>query len=158
MFGDYAKALQDEGTSLDNLLSFKGNWHHIWRDAASADVVDSSAKGESIATNLSIPHDLSNMMRTNSALMKGMQSSFDKKLNSLQAEVNKARGANKGGKQGGKGGKNKEKKRNYWSASGPGNQSGGNDSGSKSAASTGGGGRSVKADRGSWDKKGKRGN
>ena len=70
MFGDYAKALQNEGTTFDAWLAFKGNWHHIWRDAATGDVSEGSRTDK--ASNLGIPEDLINMTRTNTAIMKGI--------------------------------------------------------------------------------------
>ena len=76
MFGDYAKALQNEGTSFEAWLSFKGNWQHIWRDSTSADAMDVSGS----SNNLNIPDDLTNMVKTNSAMMKGMQSTSDRKF------------------------------------------------------------------------------
>ena len=60
------------------------------------------------------------MMATNSHLIKGMQSNFDKRLNSLQNEVN-----NPTGKKWGKSG-NKQQKRSYWSQGGPGGKAAGN--------------------------------
>ena len=37
MFGDYAKALQNTQVSLSSWLGFKGNWQHIWKDAAAGE-------------------------------------------------------------------------------------------------------------------------
>ena len=141
MFGEYAKALQNHGTSLEEWLAFRGNWHHIWRDAASAEVVhDSQSRGS--ASNLPIPDDLTNQLRTNNAMMKGMQSNFDKKLNTLQAEVR----ANKDGKI---------KKRGYWSKGGQGNggkgqKSGANGTGKSKDTGSNGGDGATKWSRG-WE-------
>ena len=122
MFGDYAKALQHEGTSFEAWLSFKGNWQHIWRYVSSADAVDSAARADGSTDKLNIPDGISSMLKTNTALMKGMQSSFERKLSHLQAEVQKTRG---GGKPNKGAGKNKDKKRNYLSQDGPGALGGG---------------------------------
>ena len=82
MFGDYAKQLQNTGISLEEWLAFKGNWQHIWRDASAAEPVESAgAHGRNV---LNIPDDLTNMVRMNQNFMKGMQSTIDKKLTSLQ--------------------------------------------------------------------------
>ena len=116
MFGDYAKALQNEGVTLEAWLAFKGNWQHIWRDASAAEVDEN---GQKSGSNLVIPDDLRTMMATNSQLMKGMQSNFDKRLNSLQNEVNNPT------KKWGKGG-NKQQKRTYCSQGGPGGKTAGN--------------------------------
>ena len=118
MFGDYAKALQNDGTTLEVWLAFKGNWQHIWRDSAAAEAGENGQRNEN---NLNIPDDLRSMMTTNSALMKGMQSTFDKRLNSLQNEVNNG----PTGKKWGKGG-NKQQKRTFWSQNGPGGKATGN--------------------------------
>ena len=37
MLGDYAKALQNNQVSLGSWLAFKGNWQHIWKDAAAGE-------------------------------------------------------------------------------------------------------------------------
>ena len=93
--------------------------------------------------NLSIPDDLTNMVKTNSAMMKGMQSTVDRKLSLMQETLNKQ---NKGvGK-----GKNKQQKRQYWSQQGLGNANGNQvtKGGGKSAGPNAGEMRKVKADRG----------
>ena len=148
MFGEYAKALQNHGTTLEEWLAFRGNWHHIWRDAASADiVVDAQTRGS--GSNLPIPDDLTNQLRTNNAMMKGMQSNFDKKLNTLQAEVR--------AKQDGK-----IKKRGYWSKGGQGNggkgqkNAGANGSGKSKATGANGGENATKWARG-WESRKQRG-
>ena len=153
MFGDYARTLQNDGTTLEAWLMFKGNWQHIWRDAASADLVDSSGRAESSSNNLNIPDDLTSQLKTANSLMKGMQSTFDRKLTTLQNVVNKQKNGNKGG--------GKDKKRNYWSQSGPGNGQGngqGNGGGGKATdkqSGKGAGGRKVQA-RGFSGNRGKR--
>lgn len=88
-------------------------------DAASADVVDISSRAESASNNLNIPDDLTSQLKTAISLLKGMQISFDRKLSSLQAEVHKQKNGNKSMKGGGK-----DKKRGYWSQSGPWNGQG----------------------------------
>lgn len=92
------------------------------------------------------------MMKTNTALLKGMQVPLIGKLFHLQAEVQKTRG---GGRQGKGGGKNKDKKRNDWSHSGPGaSQNGGG--GNQNASQNGGGAaRQVKANKRSFGGRGK---
>lgn len=99
MFGDYAKALRNDGTTLEVWLAFKGNWQHIWRDSAAAEAGENGQRNEN---NLNILDDLRSMMTTNSALMKGMQSTFDKRLNNLQNEVNNGPTGKKWGKGGNK--------------------------------------------------------
>ena len=147
MFGEYAKALQNHGTTLEEWLGFRGNWHHIWRDAASADaVIDNQTRGTS--SNLQIPDDLTNQLRTNNAMMKGMQSNFDKKLNTLQAEVRSKQG-------------DKVKKKGYWSKGGQGNggkgqkNAGANGTGKKTTGGNGGEGPTKWA-RG-WESRKQRG-
>ena len=85
--------------------------------------------------------------------MKGMQSTFDRKLTTLQNVVNKQKNGDKGG--------GKDKKRNYWSQSGPGNGQGnghGNGGGGKATdkqSGKGAGARKVQA-RGFSGNRGKR--
>ena len=147
MFGDYAKALQNEGTTFEAWLSFKGNWQHIWRDSASADAMDVSSG----SSNLHIADDLSNMVKTNSAMMKGMQSTVDRKLSMMQEALNKQ---NKGvGK-----GKNKQQKRQYWSQNGPTDKSqGANGNQGKGGGKSAGpdAARKVKSDKGYTKRAGK---
>ena len=145
MFGDYAKALQNEGTSFEAWLSFKGNWQHIWRDSASADAMDTSSG----PGNLHIADDLTNMLKTNSAVMKGMQSSVDRKLSLMQEALNKQ------SKGGGKS-KNKQQKRQYWSQNGPDRTQGSNGSQGKGGGkSTGPNAAQKKQDKGYTKRAGK---
>ena len=151
MFGDYAKALQNEGTTFEAWLSFKGNWQHIWRDSASADAMDVSSG----PNTPNIADDLSNMVKSNSAMMKGMQSTVDRKLSLMHDALSKQ------SKGGGKG-KNKQQKRQYWSQNGPANGNQGNANGNqgtkgggKSAGPNADGTRKVKADKGYTKRGGK---
>ena len=151
MFGDFAKALQNEGTTFEAWLSFKGNWQHIWRDSASADAMDVGSQ----PNTLHIADDLSNMVRSNSAMMKGMQSTVDRKLSLMQDALSKQ------SKGGGKN-KNKQQKRQYWSQNGPANGNQGNANGNqgtkgggKSAGPNADATRKVKADKGYTKRGGK---
>ena len=114
MFGEYAKVLQNEGTSLDDWIKNKTNWQHLWKESVTSYESD---RPKSDSGNYSVPNDLAAMVKSNSSLIRSMQGNFDRKLNSLarqqeggkgdRKDGDKRRGFNRG-RNGGKGqGKNK---------------------------------------------------
>ena len=120
MFGEYAKVLQNEGTSLEDWIKNKTNWQHLWKESVTSYETDRSKPSD--AGNFSVPSDLAAMVKSNSSLIRSMQGNFDRKLNNLarQKEDNgdrkdgdKRRGFNRGRKgQGKKGGKDGKKTAN----------------------------------------------
>ena len=118
MFGEYAKVLQNEGTSLDAWIKKKTNWHNLGKEPVTSYETDRTKPSD--AGNYTVPNDLAAMVKSNSSLIRSMQGNFDRKLNVLarqndnngdRKDGDKRRGFNRGRKgqgqnMGGKDGKN----------------------------------------------------
>ena len=115
MFGEYAKVLQNEGTSLDDWIKNKTNWQHLWKESVTSYETDRATPSD--AGSYTVPNDLAAMVKSNSSLIRTMQGNFDRKLNGLARQNDDhsekgdktRRGFNRGrkgqGKKGNKGGK-----------------------------------------------------
>ena len=116
MFGEYAKVLQNEGTSLEDCIKNKTNWQHLWKESVTSYETDRTTPSD--AGSYTVPNDLAAMVKSNSSLIRSVQGHFDRKLNGLarqnddngdRKDGDKRPGFNRGrkgqGKKGGKDGK-----------------------------------------------------
>ena len=74
MFGEYAKVLQNEGTSLEAWLKEKVNWRHYWSESiVSFDDTTGGGRG--------LPSDIVTMVKQNNSIVRGLQSAWDRTNN-----------------------------------------------------------------------------
>ena len=149
MMGEYAKVLQNHGTSFADWVSKGVNWKHLWKESIVSfdgpDRASSSAPPSEMGVN--IPKDLINQMKTNENMMRSMKAELEKRTyekggdNSYNADDapwkaknrRRYRSQNTQGQQ-----NNRSGAASSGADKGGGKNGGGNSSGTKRAASAGG--------------------
>ena len=133
MMGEYAKILQNHGTSFAEWVSKGVNWKHLWKESIVS--FDGPDRGSSCASpsemGVNIPKDLIQQMRTNENMMRSMKAELER------------RSSDKGGDDGytGENAPWKAKNRRGWrgSAGARSNQGGQGGKGANSGNDNGGG-------------------
>ena len=155
MFGEFAKVLQNEGTSLEEWIKNKTNWQHLWKESITS--YDNESKTGDMG-GFAVPTDLVAMTKMNSSLIKGLQGNFDKKLSQLSAIASTAFTADNN--QGGGGRDTRDKRRGFGRAKkGKGRQdntANGNGNGNRGGGKGGKQGRKVTTEaegQGAWRKR-----
>ena len=91
MFGEYATMLQNHQKTLEEWLSVKTNWHHMWKDSIvqyDSEPVASPSSGELAGTKgFNIPHDLSQMTIQNRSFGSRSQNSSKRRPKIIKNDV-----------------------------------------------------------------------
>ena len=106
MFGEFARVLQNEGTTLGQWLRTKANWQHYWKESIVTFTKDPVSGENASASAGGIPGDIASMVESNQTFMKSMQGRVNAELKNIRGRMNNAA---RGGDYTGKGASRKTK-------------------------------------------------